>query len=308
MTITKILFNKNSVALIFILLLMSCSTFSGFLKKNQTFHIATVNNNVCKQLQGDVVLYAVFVDSRYTSPWTEYDIFSTIDSIKVAMSWIEQQASNAGIPLNITLDFHQDEDQIIPIEANLTRKTLSATLLSVNGLRSVDKWADKIGKQALKIYGPDTSTVTRTKIKPKDRERLIARVRDEHHTDNVVLIYFINNYYTDEISATLHTASDIDPEYSIVSFKHPTVIAHEFLHIFGALDLYITPFDKKKKAVRKKAFAMKEFPNEIMAFSYRDLDSLKLSPFTKYLIGWDNELDQEYKQMLIGKKIKIARY
>jgi len=65
-------------------------------------------------------------------------------------------------------------------------------------------------------------------------------------------------------------------------------------------------FDKKMK--KKKEFAMKEFPNEIMAFPYRRITTLNLSSFSKYLIGWDTELDTKYKDMLIGKKIKVAKY
>lgn len=100
---------------------------------------------------------------------------------------------------------------------------------------------------ALKSYGPDTSTLTKTKIKPKDREKLLARLRDLHQTDNVGLIYFINNFYSDEVSVVLHASEDYTPEYGVVSFKNPGVIAHEFLHLFGATDLYLSPFDKKKK-------------------------------------------------------------
>lgn len=106
----------------------------------------------------------------------------------------------------------------------------------------------------------------------------------------------------------MHTGSDDSPEYAIVSYKEPTVIAHEFLHLFGALDLYITPYDNSKKAAKKKAFAMKEFPNEIMAFTYRGLDSLNIGKFTEYLIGWDRELDPHYQKMIAGKKVKIAKY
>jgi len=276
--------------------------------KKQEFHIATVNNNVCKRLKGKVVIYAIFVDSPYTNTWTTHDIHTTLDSIQVAIDWIHEQAAKTSIPLNIELDYHQDDKRVVPINAKLTRKTLSGTLLSINGVKYVDRWADKVGKQALYIFGPDTSTITRNKVKPKDRERLIARLRDVHGTDNVALMYFINNYYTDEISVALHTASDANPEYCIVSFKKPAIIAHEFLHLFGAWDLYLSPFDNHKKTARQKTLAMKEFPNEIMAFAYRGLDSLEISPITRYLIGWDRQLDDHYKQLIVGKKIRVAKY
>ncbi len=305
--------SKIIIILSIILFLGSCSFFHQTIYhrgNNNETHIATVNNNVCKKLLDDVILYAIFVDSKYTNTWTEYDINSTIDSIKKATNWIEKEASKNGVNLNISLDYHQNAKRVIPIEANLPRKTLLSSLMTSTGIntRGVDRWSDKIGKEALKVYGTDTSEITKTKIRPKDRERLIARLRDIHKTDNVALIYFINNYYTDEISVTLHSGMDQNPEYSVVSFKYPTVIAHEFLHLFGALDLYISPFDTKRKARKRKEFVKKEFPNEIMAFYYRDIDSLSISPITKYLISWDKELSKENKQMLFGKKINIAKY
>lgn len=45
------------------LLLASCSA-----RKNRTIAIPTVDNNVCKTLNGRVLYYAVFVDSKYTQP------------------------------------------------------------------------------------------------------------------------------------------------------------------------------------------------------------------------------------------------
>ena len=124
----------------------------------------------------------------------------------------------------------------------------------------------------------------------------------------VALMLFVNNYYKDETSVAVHTGSHTNIEYAAVSFKRPAIIAHEFLHLFGALDLYITPFDGKKEARRRKEFAMKEFPREIMAFPYRGMDSLEISPLTEYLIGWDRQLDEKYVKMLTGKKVRLAKY
>lgn len=308
-----IAYSKNlsmrHVLLILVLLVLHSSCHNRWFKlKNSEVHIATVNRNVCKKLTGKVVLYAIFVDTKYTGTWSTYDINSTLDSIQVATQWIEKQASKNAIPLDITVDYHRNRNKVVPLAGNLPGKTLSGTLFGINGTRSVDKWADKIGKLALRTFGPDSSKITQTKIKPKDRERLLARLRDEHKTDNVALIYFINNYYTEEVSVALHTSSDAEPEYAVVSFKQPGVIAHEFLHLFGALDLYISPFDNKRKAIKKKAFAMKEFPNEIMAFAHRNLDTLEIGPLSQYLIGWKSELSPEHKNFFFGKHISVASY
>ena len=63
-------------------------------------------NNVCKDLKNDVLLYFVFIDTRSTSPWTEFDILTTIDSIQVAARWLENQATQHNIPLNIKTDYY----------------------------------------------------------------------------------------------------------------------------------------------------------------------------------------------------------
>jgi hypothetical protein len=286
------------------LLLTSCARVSRLVLKNQEFYVSTVGNNVCKRLHGEVVLYAIFVDSRPTNPWSTYDITSTLDSIRLAIRWLETEAAKEKVFLKINLQYHKDDQGVVPIEGTLAKRTLAATVLPLNGIRSVDHWADGIARKALSAMPPDTATITRTKIKPGDRERLIARLRDIYKTDHVTLMYFINNYYRSEISVVLHSGSRLVPEYAVVSFKDPAVIAHEFLHLFGAVDLYITPFDRKQGVIRKKAVAMKMFPKEIMAFPYRGLHSLEISPFTQYLIGWDNELDPQYSQSLISKRIK----
>lgn len=288
---------------------MSCST-SHLLKKNATYQIASVNNNTCKKLKDFVVVYVIFVDSKFTQPWTEYDMNSTLDSIKKAMTWVEGHAKNDSVFLDIQVVNH-DNKNIFPIDNKLQKKTLSATFFGTKShvnIATIDKWADKIAAEAQKSLGPDTSKHTKTKNVPKDRVSLIARLRDIYKTDNVALFYCLNNFFTDEISLALHTGENISIEYSILSFKETSVIAHEFLHLFGAIDLYHTPFESNRKMIRRKNFVMKEFPNEIMAFPFRNIYSLEISPLTKYTIGWENTLDQKYAEMIAGRKIKIASY
>jgi hypothetical protein len=308
----KIFYSISLVILAF--LLNRCSWLSfGFepnAREDVEVYIASVDNNVCKKLLGDVVIYAVFVDTKETKPWSEYDIRSTIDSIYKAAQWISTKAKENDKYVTIELHFPQ-HNQKIPIEQDLPKKTLSATMYQGNmgqGIKLLGKWADKIAVMVAKNLPPDTSKIIASKNKLGDKERLIARLRDIYKTDNVALIYFLNNYYQYETSVTMNTNSYKEIEYSIVSFKDPSVIAHEFLHLFGAWDLYITPYEKSKKDEAKKKLIMKEFPNEIMAFSYRSLDSLDISPFTKYCIGWEKQLDKHSAELVLGKNIKPLKY
>lgn len=297
----QILFSFGGTAL-GLLLLVACSG-----RKNAIYSIPTVDNNVCKKLEGHVLYYAVFVDSKYTGPWSTHDIRSTMDSIRCAMDWVERQAAQRGITLKIDVEARQ-EDGVYPVKADLSRKSVGATLLGINGEKAIDKWADKAGRQAAMALGTDTSRITLTKNTRSNTERLIARIRDINKLDDVALFYFVNNYYQEDISVVLHAASMDKVEYGVQSYKRPSVIAHEFLHLFGALDLYVTPFDDKRKAQKRKEFAMKQFPNELMAFAYRDLDSLQVGPLTEYLVGWRPQLDDRYVRMITGKKIKVVKY
>jgi hypothetical protein len=305
---------KYKIFALSIFLFISCNNhYFIFTGKNYdpiNVHLASVDNNVCKRLSGAIVIYAIFVDTKESKPWSEYDITSTLDSLQKAVEWINEKAKENNRFVSIEIVHHSNHDKI-PITGDLPKKTLSATLFQPNfstALKSIHKWSDKIAATAGKSLPADTSKIITTKNTLADKERLIARLRDIYKTDNVALMYFINNYYKDEISLALNTNSQMDIEYSIVSFKKPTVIAHEFLHLFGAWDLYISPFETTKEQKKRKEFAMKEFPNEIMAFAYRDIDSLEISPFTRYCIGWEKSLDKRYADMILGKNLKPVKY
>jgi len=301
--------NLKSIFFAGILLTTFLSCRNHFYKTKSPRSVSTVNNNVCKKLMGKVVLYAIFVDTKETHPWTAYDINTTLDSIKKSTLWVTSKAKKCNIDVSIDIKFHQNNN-VIPISQNLYEETLSRTLFPniVEGIENLDDWSNAIARKAGNSFGSDPSIIVKTKNVITDRERLIARLRDLNSTDNVVVMYFLNNYHQDEISLAIHTGISDKTEYSIVSFKNPAVIAHEFLHIFGALDLYMSPFDRKKRALKNKVKIMEAYPNEIMAFTYRPIENLDLSPMTKYFLGWTAELDEKSKNLMFGKKIKIYKY
>lgn len=289
------------------LVFSACSLFSGAGRDRREVHIVTVDNNVCKRLKEKVVIYGVFVDSKVGGVWSTHDVRSTMDSMRIAADWIEAQARMQGIDLVIEVASHE-KGGVVPVRSELPRAGLDGVIRGSNPSNLIDRWADKACRQVQSSFPRDTASITLTKNMPKDRERLIARLRDLHGTDNVALMLFVNNYYGSESSIALHTGSTDRIEYAVVAFKRPAVIAHEFLHLFGALDLYITPYDSKKEAEKRKRFAMDRFPNEIMAFPFRGLDSLQIGSLTEYLIGWRRELTREDAELLAGEKVRFAKY
>ena len=293
--------------LFIVLFFLSSACKHNYYKTHNAYAISTVNNNVCKKLKGKVLFYAIFVDTRQTRPWTSYDIASTLDSIRKATAWIEEKGKSNGMPLTIDVVYHVNKG-VIPVEQHLYEESLWKMLFSANGIENIDLWANLAAKKAGQAFPPDTSSVAKTKIEITNRERLIARLRDQYKTDNVVLMYFLNNYYTEELSLAMFTGGGKLTEFGIVSFKYPSVIAHEFLHLFGALDLYISPFNKKKKAVKNRAAIIKAYPDEVMAFAYRPIEKLSISPLSQYLIGWKDSLAESDRKLLVGKKIKVYKY
>jgi hypothetical protein len=274
----------------------------------QGYYLPTVNNNVCKYLQGKVMVYAIFVDTKYTNVWTAHDMESTLDSVQIAMDWIKEQSLRDSVALDIRVKAHSQK-KILPIRANFTYKTLGGTAkyiatgnagYYVGGTMFLDRWADKVSKEATKILIPDTSSMIRNQIKPKGRNEFMLRVRDVYKYDNVALMFFINNYNADEYSLTLHAAHDWTVEYCIISHKSPRDIAHHFLHLFGALDLYYLPYGRRKKMKKMKARACLVAPNEVMAWNKKNIDKLEISNFTRYLIGWKPILDEETRKNFLS--------
>ena len=301
-TLKKLMLKAGILGITALLLLAGCK---------HSARIGTVKNNVCKTLEKKVVVYAVFVDSEHTHAWSAYDIRSTLDSVQIAIDWINLQARKEGKSLFMELQYAK-RNNTIPFKEDFQYKTLSGTLFRFmdisRGIDMVDKWSNNIAKDVARNFPDDTSSLVLTKNKPQDRERLIAKLRNFYETDNIALVYFINNYYENEISVSFHTGSDDRTEYAVVSNKEPAVIAHEILHLFGALDLYISPFDRGFFARHKKKRAMKRYPNEIMAFAYKDIDSLNISAFTRYLLGWDKKLKPGKGKMFLRRRWKLLEY
>ncbi len=256
------------------------------------------NNNVCKDLRDDVLLYFVFIDTRTTFPWTEFDILTTIDSIHVAKRWLEEQAKMANVQLNIKTDYYIG-NEYTTINKNLPRITVEQSASDPNfekGSISLNRWADYVAKMVGEsLYIKEKDGIPQQK-RPATKERLIAHLRDEYNVESVALLFFVNNYFRDDISLAINTTTTDDVEFAIVSYKYPSEISHSFLQLFGAVDMHKT---LARTNGRKIKLAAKYFPNDIMQDPYsRSLSDLKIGSFTSYMIGWKDELDEKYSPLL----------
>ncbi len=284
------------VRIIFIICLSVILLAAG--PSSRTEFSAARKNNVCKDLKNEVLLYFVFIDTRTTSPWTEFDILTTIDSIHVAKRWIEQQAREAGVPLKIKTDYYIG-NEYTTINRNLPKSSVDESLREPNmkkGINALNKWGDYVAKtvgESLYIEEKDGIPVT---SKPATKERLIAHFRDEYSVESVALMFFVNNYFRDDISIAINTMNTDDVEFAIVSYKYPVEIAQYFLKLFGAIDLHQS-YERNSK--RKIKLARDHFPNDIMQDTdLKELQKVTIGDFTAYMLGWTDTLSDEYSPLL----------
>ena len=174
---------------------------------------------------------------------------------------------------------------------------------SRKAIEGINRWANgaaKIAGKAVTLRSKDGIPEVKS---PSNAERLIAFLRDENNVESVGLIFFVNNYYRSDISIPVNTFRSDEVEYAIVSYKYASDIAHNLLHLYGAADLHETIY---RRDTRKIKMLKSRYPNDIMQDPYgipiRDMD---LGDYTKYLIGWTNEMDPSLESLLSDK---IFRY
>jgi hypothetical protein len=293
---------KNIIRLLFILTFLFLQ--SGFTYKRIDFRDG-MQNNVCKTLKNNVLVYFIFIDTKDTSPWTEFDIRSTIDSMEVAVKWLEKMARENGIALNIITDYYIG-NEYTTIRKNLPSGNVITSAVEPNfkqGLEGLNKWADNIAKRA----GEEIHIVEKDGIpeikNPKNKERLVAHLRDERQVESVALIYMVNNYFRNDISIPVNHLDTDDVEFAIVSYKYPAVIAQNILNLFGAADLSKTLYRRNEKKIK---LAKEFFPQDIMQDVYgKSITECEIGELTQYLIGWKPTLAPKYHQLLTDKVVNF---
>ena len=293
---------KRIVRFVIILIVIASST--GFVAQKIDYREGRYMN-VCKSLTGDALVYCIFVDTKETKPWSDFDIRTTVDSLRVAVQWINEQATKNNINLKIKSDYFIG-DKYATIRKNLPMGNVYKSVTEPNmktGIYELNKWANSVAKMA----GMTLNIVTKDGIpdisNPRDKERFVAYLRDEYSVESVALLFMVNNYYKTDISITLNTLNTDDVEFAIVSYKYPSEIAHNFLHLYGAADMYDTPYRKSSKKIE---LLNDLFPDEIMLDPYaKNILKLKISEYTKYLIGWSTSLPAEYEDFLTDKSLNF---
>lgn len=273
--------------IMFIAFLASCS------KTVESTNTWFKDRNVCKKLVGKVLVYPVFVQEKKGEKWSLPDTKEFGDSLQVALNWIEKCSKQYNADVRFDLQLHPKV-----IVKGFPQKTIAETIESIGnvaGLKKFNKHYDGISKSV------GSSIPKEEQLKPfvgavKDKERLIAKLRNTYQVESVVLMFIHKPVGIDHFYITLNSLSNDDVEYMVSTFRSPTVLANQMLELFGAAPLM---YDKSKKKEEKSwEYVQDHFPNDVMANLGKTIHACDVGQYNAYLLGWTRNSNPDYEKLL----------
>ncbi len=283
---------SKGIVILGMLFLSGCTSVSD--SKNGWFR----DVNVCKKLVGKVLVYPVFVQARKGEKWKEIERKEYMDSMKVALSWIESQAFTHGVDVTFLAVDHPKV-----IKKGFPGKTVKGALdltHSTAGFVKFNKHYDNVSKLAASGV-PEEEKLKPFVKKIKSKERLIAKLRNAYQVESVVLIFVHKPELLDNVFLTMNSLTNKDVEYAVTTFRAPTVMAYQVLELFGAAPIMYSESNKKELCSYK--YVKNNFPTDIMANLGKSLQSLDIGAYTSYLVGWNSIFKEEYNTLYPKRKV-----
>jgi hypothetical protein len=253
------------------------------------------DNNVAAKLEGKVVVYTIFVDSKKTLPWSGFDMKSSKDSLDKVFSWVKRESKRYGKDVEIN-SIYGALGSKQTIKKKLPYSGLSAAFSEgeYSKVSKLGKWANGITKKyekSIKISGEPLPK----KPKLDSFQKLVAKLKRNHKADNIVIFFMLNNYYISDVSATLNNMTKTEVEFAVNSGKNTSLFAAQFLSLFGAQNLNKEAYSSHE--IEKLALAQEDFPHDVMLDYESDLNSLNIGKHTAYLVGLTEEVDSKYADL-----------
>lgn len=220
----------------------------------------------CSELKGDILVYPVISQSNkefFPVP-SEAEI---LDSLRIACDFLIHKSEEYSVPLNLVLP-ESVEFLISKHESNKTSKVNPGDFFSSNYLAKMDSLK--------KIYKVSKVVVFEIYFGFGKRQAILAS-RD--NPDSPEFVFF----------PWLSSDGMLKP--------YPQIMAHEILHLFGATDLY---YSEGKLSPNAK-MAQQLFYFDIMIWPVRAWRKIELGVVTRYLIGWEQNLPDEYLVLMNTK-------
>ena len=196
------------------------------------------NKGACRRLRGNVLIELVFVTDRRTL-WLQSEMDAFTDVCRQALASLCRQAAAVKVPLSFSImnGRYQTDDMLDPDDMSSEVYRVYNSYLQQNGFRSYQDHSD-----------------TR---------------KQECKADEVAIVFVLERHFR-----AFALSGDTYEYCALTEGDDAHAIAHELLHLFGAVDLYF-PYHIYGQT-------MLDFPASLMcAYEGTDVD-----PLTQYLVGW----------------------
>lgn len=256
--------------------------------------------NVCKTLVEDVLVYPVFVEAKKGDLWFENDKKEFKDSLNVSLKWIEEEAKKNNVKLRFITEVHPKT-----MKKGFPGKTIIETYKlfdASGGFKKFNKHYDGLSKKVAPGIVKEELSLPKVGA-VKNKERLIAKLRNIYGVESVVLMFVHKPEGIDHFYHNFNSMTNEDVEFMVTTYKSPTVLAYQVLDLFGAAPLMYSKTKKKEKVSWE--FVQDNFPKDIMAGLGKRINQLEIGHYTQYLIGWHRNYKEEYKQLASQRNLIV---
>ena len=227
----------------------------------------SIKNGSAKELEGSIYVITFFVSE---TPWAMNEKMDLFKHVREAESWLEGKAKEYGKTLRFVNGLH---GLFEPFEIDIVPDYNSGTPQT------------DIAKKYLKAAGCPSDTAYPEWIK-------------KNSGCDQSLVFIIANKEGRGYANPIYWESD-GPEGTILYHSEnnkliASSIIHEFLHLFGAIDLYETDVQTADNSARME----KMYPKEVMHNHYFPLTELVISPLTAWLVGLSDNKESWFETFL----------
>ncbi len=220
-------------------------------------------------LQDSIKVHIFFMDD-YESVWTKQEINAYFNNqIKLGLEFIEKEAKRYGVPLTVTYEIY-------------------GTAL---GKGQEIKYEGIVSDGSDGTHDLDPVTYAAHDIGYPNKAQMYYDLFEKNDYCEVVFLSVFNKdgisyahqHEGDDTNGAIVESVVVFTSYLGYDFKlnentHMAAsVAHEILHIYGAVDLY----DDKVSEYAKTKYA-----DDIMLMAYRNIDEMKVGLYTAYAVGW----------------------
>lgn len=216
-------------------------------------------------------LYSVYLDFEENA-WTQEDRQFQAGQLSLALDWLREKGKEYGADLNLTT---QQEDPALACQAYYDGPIGDGESPLVS---EFDRWAQEVCRQL---------------SEESDQKRVGVLFFLPVTGQSYTVVYkpeYGNDYYYEYSVIFQHRPHTLENQW-----PGPAVLAHEILHLFGAVDLYPGQQSLSQELAEQ---VTQRYPHEIMYTVYQEgkavsLEEIpqQLSPFTAYRVGLTRDLE-----------------